>query len=267
MLSDCRVLLNYASALSERAQLLRRGETGTLKVATSPQFTEGAISSFLHRYAVHYPNVQVKLIEAIGWSDTQGMFERGEVHLGVNLLRAVQPGDARFSHQLLEAVDLLAACPRPLTLGKDGVIEIARLAPYPLLVLDSSFIFRRSFDAACRLAGIEANIVFESRAPHTLLTLAEGGHGVAIVPSSLRIHRYPLRIVRVAYRGEPLREPLAIFWDKRRPLPRYAAAFCDMLAEHVREVFPISRPSEPKRDAKTRRTVTRRSVRAPRSVR
>ena len=36
LLSDCRVLLNYASALGERAQLLRRGDTGVLKVATSP---------------------------------------------------------------------------------------------------------------------------------------------------------------------------------------------------------------------------------------
>jgi DNA-binding transcriptional LysR family regulator len=29
----------------------------------------------------------------------------------------------------------------------------------------------------------------------------------------------------------------------RRPLPRYAEAFCDMLAEHVRKIFPITRPS------------------------
>ena len=33
LLKDCRGLLNYASALDERAQLLRRGDTGVLKVA------------------------------------------------------------------------------------------------------------------------------------------------------------------------------------------------------------------------------------------
>ena len=132
-------------------------------------------------------------------------------------------------------------------LGKSGAIEIARLAAYPLLVLDTSFVSRRTFDATCRLAGIEANIVFESRTPHTLLAMAERGHGVAIVPSAVPIDRYRLRIVRVTYRGKPLREHLAIFWDKRRPLPSYATAFCAMLAEYVREVFPISRPSEPKR--------------------
>jgi DNA-binding transcriptional LysR family regulator len=257
--------LNYARALGERAQMLRRGDTGVLKVAASPQFIESAMSDFLHRYAERYPNVQVKLIESIGWSDTLGMLERGEIHLGQNLLRAVPAGDPRFANHPLEAVDLLAACHEPLTLGKNGAIEIARLASYPLLVLDTSFVSRRTFDAVCRLAGIEANIVFESRTPHTLLAMAERGHGVAIVPSAVRIHRYPLRVVRVTYQGEPLREPLAIFWDKRRPLPRYATAFCEMLAEHVRQVFPITRPSEPKvaatvKRAKAQRTRNQRRV-------
>ncbi len=259
LLGDCRGLLNYASVLGERAQLLRRGDTGTLKVAASPQFIEGTISDFLHRFAQRYPNVQVKLIEAIAWSDTLGMLERGEIHLGQNLLRAVQPGDLRFASHPLEVIDLLAACHAPLMLGKSGAIEIARLAAYPLLLLDTSFVSRRTFDATCRLAGIEANIVFESRTPHTLLAMAERGHGVAIVPSAVPIDRYRLRIVRVTYRGKPLREHLAIFWDKRRPLPSYATAFCAMLALYVREVFPISRPSVSKADTMERRPTARRT--------
>jgi LysR family nitrogen assimilation transcriptional regulator len=245
LLGDCRVLLNCASSIGERAQQLRRGDAGILKVAASPQFIEGTLSGFLDRYTQRYPNVQVKVIEAIAWSDTLGMLERGEIHLGQNLLRVVQPDDPRFASHPLEAVDLLAASHAPLMLGKSGAIEIARLAAHPLLVLDTSFVSRRTFDATCRLAGIEANIVFESRTPHTLLAMAERGHGVAIVPSAVRIDRYPLRIVRITYGGKPLREYLAVFWDKRRSLPSYATAFCDMLSEYVREVFPISRPSEP----------------------
>jgi DNA-binding transcriptional LysR family regulator len=249
LLADCRGLLNYASAVGERAQLLRGGDTGTLKVAASPQFIEGAISDFLHRYAQRYPKVRVKLIETIAWSDTLGMLERGEIHLGQNMLRAVQPGDTRFANQPLEVVDLLAAYHAPQMLGKNGAVEIAKLAAHPLLVLDTSFVSRRTFDAACRLAGIAANIAFESRTPHTLLAMAESGHGIAIVPSAVRIDRYPLRIVRVIHKGKPLREPLAVFWDNRRPLPPYATAFCAMLGEYVREVFPISRPSPTRRGA------------------
>jgi hypothetical protein len=63
----------------------------------------------------------------------------------------------------------------------------------------------------------------------------------------------------VTYRGRPVREPMMIWWDKRRPQPRYAMAFCKMLAEHVREVFPISRPSELKTNAKVKRATARRA--------
>lgn len=253
LLSDCRALLNHANAVGERAQQLRRGDTGVLKVAASPQFIEGVLSGFLHRYAQRYPNVRVKLFERNAWSDTLGMLERGEIHLGQNLLRAVQPGDPRFANHPLEAVELLAACHGALTIGKSGAIDLAHLAAHPLLVVDTSFVSRRTFDATCRLAGIEPNIVFESRTPHTVLAMAERGHGVAIVPSAVQIDRYALRIVRVTYLGKALREPLAVFWERRRPLPRYAVAFCELLAEHVREVFPISRPSGPKRTAIMRR--------------
>jgi LysR family nitrogen assimilation transcriptional regulator len=260
LLGDCRGLLNYANALDERAQLLRRGDTGTLKVAASPQFIEGVVSDFLHRYAKRYPNVQVKLMEAIAWSDTLGMLERGEIHLGQNLLRAVKAGDTRFANQPLEVVDLLAAYQAPLLPGKGVAIEIAQLAAYPLLLLDTSFVSRRSFDATCRLAGIQPNITFESRTPHTLLAMAERGHGIAIVPSAVQIDRYSLCVVQVLYERKPLRERLAVFWDSRRSLPSYATAFSTMLAEYVREVFPISRPGA-KRPDPTRRTVTRQVTR------
>lgn len=253
LLGDCRGLLGYASALGERAQLLRAGDTGTLKIAASPQFIEGVIADFLHRYARRYPNVKVKVTEAIMWPDTLAMLERGEIHLGQNLLRAVAPDDPRFAHHPLEAVDLLGAYQSGVLPVDRGAIEIARLVGHPLLVLDTSFVSRRTFDATCRLAGIEPDIAFESRTPHTLLAMAEKGHGVAIVPSAVQIDRYALRTVRVTYAGKALREPLAVFWNKRRSLPPYATAFCTMLAMHVRDIFPISRPSVAKRSAAVRR--------------
>jgi DNA-binding transcriptional LysR family regulator len=258
LLSDCRGLLNYARALGERAQLLRRGDTGVLKVAASPHLIEGIFPDFLQRYAQRYPNVQVKLIDAVG-PDMLAMLERGEIHLAQSLVRAIQPEDQRFASHLLQPIDMLAACHPGLKLGKGETIEIARLAPYPLLQISSEFVIRRTFDAACRLAGFTPNILLESRAPHALLALAEAGHGVAIIPSALRTHYYRLRIVRVTYRGKPLRELLTILSDKRRPLPPYATAFCEMLAEHVRAVFPITRPSEPKTDATVKRATARRA--------
>jgi DNA-binding transcriptional LysR family regulator len=60
------VLLNQASAIGERAQLLQRGETGVLRLAASPQFIEGVVSPFWHQYAKRYPDVQLMMTEALG---------------------------------------------------------------------------------------------------------------------------------------------------------------------------------------------------------
>jgi DNA-binding transcriptional LysR family regulator len=242
LLGDCKSLLKQASSLGERAQLLKHGETGTLRGAASPQFIEGVIVKFWHHYAARYPKVELKVVEALGWPAIRTMFERGEIHLGQNLLRAVRDDDQDFGHHLLEPVYQVAVCHPTLGLGKQDAIEVASLAAWPLLLLDTEFIFRRTFDAACRLAGVTINIKFESRTPHTLLAMAEEKHGIAVIPSVLSAARHELRAFNVSFRGKPLREPLAIFWDKRRTLPPYATAFCEMLAAHMQN----TQPTEPK---------------------
>ena len=64
--------------------------------------------------------------------------------------------------------------------------------------------------------------MLESRAPHTLLALAEAGQGIAVIPSVLRTERYRLKIARIAHRRKPLRDRYVIQCDKRRPMPSYA---------------------------------------------
>ena len=245
LLNDCRGILNYARMLGERAQLLRRGDTGVLKVSASPHFMDGVFPEFLRRYAKSYPNVQVRLNDTVG-PEQLAMLERGDIDLAQNLVRTIPREPNHYASHPLEPTDMLAACHPSLKLGKGDAIDIARLAPYPLLQISTEFVIRKTFDAACRLAGFRPNNVLESHAPHALLALAEAGHGVAIIPCALRTHSYRLQIVRVTYRGRPLREPLTMLSDKRRPLPAYAKAFCEMLAAYCREVFPITRPTSTK---------------------
>lgn len=235
LLVDCRALLNQAHALGEKALLLRRGDSGNLKIAASPQFIEGVISPFWHQYSRRFPDVQLSLTEVLGWAQLGPMLDSGEVHLGQNLLSAVRADDERYANQPLETVGQLAAFHSKHSLGKARSVEIARLATHPLLLLDGNFVFRRTFDAACQLAGIKPNVKFESRTPHTLLALAEDKHGVAVIPSVARVRGYGLHVASVTHQGRSLREPLAIFWQKQRSLPRYTIGFCEMLAQYMRQ--------------------------------
>ena len=247
LLDDCRAVLGAVDSLGERAQRLRRGDSGILRVAATPQTIEGVFATFLRRYAERRPNVQIKLTEATG-ANHLTMLERGEIHVAISLiglLQAVKGYEHVVESFELSPIEFLAACPASFGLGKGGTVDIGELAPHPLLLLDSSFYVRTTFDAACRLAGVKQDIFMESRTPHALLALAEAGHGVAIVPSVLPTDRYRLRVARITHQRKPLRESLVVLWDKRRALPPFARDFCELLAAHVREVLPLSPPARP----------------------
>jgi len=175
LLGDCRTVLGAVSSLGDRAQHLRRGDSGILRVAATPQTIEGVFATFLSRHAERRPNVQIKLSEAVG-ANLLGMLERGEIDLAialVGLLREVK-GDYRTIESFdLAPIGFLAAYPASLKVGSGGTVDIGRLASYPLLLLSSSFYVRATFDAACRLAGVKPDVFMESSSPQALLALAE----------------------------------------------------------------------------------------------
>jgi LysR family nitrogen assimilation transcriptional regulator len=242
ILSESRTILSSVSALGERAQLLRRADAGVLKVAATPQTLEGVFTNFLHHYARRRPNVRIKLSEAVGGA-LLPLLERGDIHLGISMLQLIRSDSHSFETLMLAPIDLLAASSATHKFAGTGSMDIRSLGSRPLLLLDSSFFVRTSFDAACQMAGFKPTVFLESRAPHVLLALAEAGHGVAIVPSVLPTDRYKLKISRLTYLRKPLRETLSIVWDKRLALPACAEDFCQSLRSYVREAFPVTRPS------------------------
>jgi DNA-binding transcriptional LysR family regulator len=245
LLAHCRGILGAVDSLTEQTELLRRPDAGVLKVAATPQTIDGVLSVFLARYTKNRPNMQIKLTEAFG-SSLIALVERGEVHVAISTAGAIHASHHSLEIIWLPSLEFVAACNRARPLARITTIDVRSLASHPLLLLDSSFAVRGAFDAACRTAEFKPNIAFESRTPHTLLALAEAGHGVAIVPSVMPTHRYDLQIIRLAYRRKPLREGYGIVRDKRRSLPPSVDDFCQSLQTYVREVFPISRPSEAK---------------------
>jgi LysR family nitrogen assimilation transcriptional regulator len=242
LLAHCRSILGAVGSLAEQSELLRRPDAGVLKLAATPQTIDGVLSGFLMRYAKRYPDVRIRLTEAAGVS-LISLIEHGEVHIAICTGGPIEASSLPLEAIWLPSLEFVAACNRALRIADRETMEVRDLAPYPLLLLDRGFAVRAAFDATCRVAEVKPNIAFESRTPHTLLALAEAGHGVAIVPSVLPTHRYDLQIVRLAYRQKPLREAYGMVWDKRRSLPPCANDFCQSLLSYVRDVFPISRPS------------------------
>src|SRR5262245_4092447 len=146
LLGDCRTILGAVGSLTERAQLLRRADAGILRVAATPQMIDGVFSTFLHRFAERYPNVQIRLSETVG-IEPFARLERGELQLVLTFLQSIPAEYHEFESLPLPPLDFLAAGHESLDLGSGGRIEISSLADHPLLLLDTSFEIGR---ASCR---------------------------------------------------------------------------------------------------------------------
>ncbi|MBM3600716.1 MAG: LysR family transcriptional regulator [Alphaproteobacteria bacterium] len=245
LLGEARSVLAGAAALRERAQALRRGDIQMLRIAGSALTIEAIIPEFLHRFAELVPGVRLVPIEADSPRHLD-MLERGEVHLAINPINVLPFDDRHFASYLLQRFHLMAACARSFALEQAETIDIGALVQHPLLLLGSRYSTRNLFDAACQLANVRPNTAFESGAVHTLLRLAEEGHGVAVIPSILRTDRNKIRTLVVTHRQQPLQLMLASLWDRRRMDSRAAEGFSEMIAEYLQETFPLVQPTKTK---------------------
>ncbi len=239
-LRQCRGLAAQADAVLDSAQSLGGGKTGVLRIGAAPQTIARFFPSFLQRYEREYPNVRVTLVEASGARQVE-MVTKGELHFAVTIDFG---GRERLASHPLPPVPLLVISHKRYGLGTRGIVDLRRLNGMPLLLGEREFAARTIFDAACRLARIAPNVRFEGSAPHTLAALAETGHGVAIVPGTLKFNSRRVRISRLQFNGEPVVLSMAVHWQEQRPLPHHAREFPTLFATHVRNVLHGPRPSK-----------------------
>ena len=123
-------------------------------------------------------------------------------------------------------------------LGCRSVLDVTELADEPLLRLNSTFASHGWFEAACQVAHIRPRVLLESVAPQTLIALARTGHGVAVVPSPVRIPRAGVRAAVSVHRGVSIGRWTVAAWESQRFLPAYAVQFVEELVDYCRRSYP-----------------------------
>jgi DNA-binding transcriptional LysR family regulator len=215
-----RDLLARAESLDERARALGTSEAGVLRLGATPQMLE-SLAGFLARWRRAHPGVSLHLVED-GGSRLFDRLEAGDIHLAVTVA-----WDGRVQYRLLRPARLLAVARAGTPIAGTRTVEVADLVREPLLLMRQDFGSRGWLDAACRAIHARPTILLESGAPSTLLALARAGHGVAVIPSTVAFTRGRLRAVPVVNGGASIGRWLAVCWDPRRLLPRYAERFVD----------------------------------------
>ena len=249
LLQRSRRLLSDAEAIGERARALKSGQTGVLRVGATPQLIESMMVAFLAEYQQRHPGVEVRLTED-GGIRLPMRLERGDVHLAT-----IPEGDERFASRLLYPIYVLAVMAADHRLRRRTVLDVVELVGEPLLLLTRAFASREWLYSACQAARIRPNIAFESAAPQTLIALAAGGHGIAVVPQGVLIPRAKVHAVPLVHRGVPIGRWQTVAWDSQRFLAPYAHQFIAELVAYSRRNYPnchltgraplMPRPKEP----------------------
>jgi LysR family transcriptional regulator, cyn operon transcriptional activator len=223
LLRRSRRVLGDVEALGERARALKTGQTGLLRVGATPQVIECLLADYLTGHRRRHPNIEVHLIED-GGARLPSRLERGDVHLAI-----MPANDQGFHGRLLYPMHLLAVLPVAHPLGKHALLEVGKLAEEPLLLLDNRFAALGWFEAACHVAHIAPRVLLHSAAPHTVITLARTGYGIAVLPSQMmRVPREGIRSAPLIHRGaaagasESGQEPTLIGKARVFELPRDA---------------------------------------------
>src|SRR6187401_1920306 len=220
LLVPSRRLLFDADAIGQRASALKTGNVGVLRIGATPQVIENLLADFLSRHRKRHAGVEVHPVED-GGSRLASHLDRGDIDVAV-----MPAGEDRFASRLLYPMHVLAVMAQGHWLGRRSVLDVMELVDEPLLRLNSTFASHGWFEAACHVAHIRPRVLLESVAPQTLIALARTGHGVAVVPSPVRLGA-GVRAAVVVHRGAPIGRWAVAAWDGQRYLPPYAVQFAE----------------------------------------
>jgi DNA-binding transcriptional LysR family regulator len=232
LLRRSRRLLAEAESFTARADALKKGDTGILRVGATPQAIESTLADFLTGFRERYPGVEVQLVEE-GGTNLPARLERGHIVLA---LMAVD--DERFDYRLLYPTYGLAVVSKTHRLARRRKVDVAELADEPLVLLRGGFASRDWFESACSVAHFRPRVLLESAAPHTAIALAGSGYGIAVVPSTIHIPRGRLHAAALVQRGAALGRWLRVAWDPERFLAPYAQRFVDELVPYCQRTHP-----------------------------
>jgi DNA-binding transcriptional LysR family regulator len=236
LLARSRDVLSHAESLIEHARGMAGRSAGLLRVGATPQTLQSVLAAFLLKFQRTRPAVDIRLTED-GGVRLYELVERGEIHLALSGILTGRPLESRP----LFPIRVLAVAARTSRWRRRTTIDVTELAREPVLLLSRDFGSRQLFDAACRIAQLQPHVVLESRAPHSLITLAEAGQGIAVVPSTVRVTSKKVRVMPVLQSGKSLGVWGGVAWDPRRSLPPYARIFIEELARWTARGVPGSR--------------------------
>jgi DNA-binding transcriptional LysR family regulator len=212
--------LGQADELTERARVLADGRTAILRVGAAASTIQRIMPRLLARHRKKWAHVESYLIQG-GSQSLLPALENGEIDIAITRYATT---DVHGACPLFPT-HIIAVVGRRHRLAGRATADVSDLANERLLIAPPDTTSRSLFEQACLAERVRPRIVLESHELNSLVAMADGGQGVAIVPSTVDISNYAVNVMALVHDGKPLGSWTSIVRDLRRALPDYVQAF------------------------------------------
>ena len=234
LLALARRVIRDMERFRERAGAFEAKHAGVLRVASTPQTIESVLADCLAGFLAIHREVEVQFVEG-GATEMAGFLKRGEAELVVTYFEADQTLKSRHFYK----IPFFVVVPPGHRFAGNNAVEVRDLTTERIMALQGKFGSRALFESACRLARVSPAIYHESSSAHTLVALAAAGHGVAVIPGTVKIHREDVHLAQLHFNEAPLYFDLFAAWNPANPLPPYGHAVIEYLADWFQRQRPM----------------------------
>jgi molybdate transport repressor ModE-like protein len=244
-----RRLLGHAKAIENRLhaaeadfRAFAAGESGALHVGVYQSVANKVLPEVMRRFSERWPDVDVRLFEALSDNDLVALVERGDLDVSF----AVQPipdGPFEVRDLMTDPYVLIAAAGSALTASRPSLADLAGQTmvgyqPSRGMELAENYVQGR---------GVRPRVIFRSHDNVTVQAMVAVGMGMALAPL-LAVDETDVRIEVAELRDPIPPRVLSAVWHRDRYLPPAAAAFVEMAAfvaaeiERAHDAFLRTRP-------------------------
>lgn len=190
------------------------GQTFTLGAAATA--AGSYLAEFLSQWIPRHPDVRMVMIEDGAIRLRRRLADR---ECDVALVAAPVPAEFDSVPILSVAVQAVLPTDHPLSSAQEPLL-VSELHGEPVLVNGASFLSTELFQSACRIAGVQPDVLYESSVGQTLAALAEAGLGIAVMTDNVDLRGFdlPRRPLHDA-EGRPLGFDIHVAWSRARTLP------------------------------------------------
>lgn len=196
-----------AETTASRHETIRLGAAAT----AAGSFLAARLSDWIRQN----PAVRLLMIED-GARDMRQRLEKRECDLGV----VAGPLPTHFEHRFVTRVTVQALLPTDHHLARSAApLSVADLHNERVVLNSDGFLSTELMHAACSIAQVEPDVVYQCSVGQTLAALAESGLGIAIMGDSVDLRGYALPVRPICdTHGQLLAFDLYIAWLKDRVL-------------------------------------------------